>query len=57
MGPTAAKKALDLPENTGRTELLKSLKKAHFDKDDRRMRELDLSMRGQTNEIQNSIAT
>ena len=35
--------------------LQKALKSAHFNTDDRQMREIDMAMRNQTNEIQNQI--
>ena len=48
-------KALDLKGDITQKELEKSMQKAHFDQDERQLRELDLSMRGQTNDIQNSV--
>ena len=49
------KKALDLDDLVDDNTLEKSLKSAHFNTDDRQMREIDMAMRNQTNQIQNEI--
>ena len=54
-GGEAARKALELDKDVDCSMLEKSLKKAHFNADDRQMRELDMAMRNQTNDIQNQI--
>ncbi|XP_053397077.1 DNA-directed RNA polymerase I subunit RPA1-like [Mercenaria mercenaria] len=54
-GEMSAKKALELEPTCDKEELLSALKNAHFSKDERRMRELDMNMRNQTNTIQNDI--
>ena len=54
-GPDSAIKALNLYKTDGDEVLLRALKDAHFDKDDRRLRELDLSMKSKTDDIQNQI--
>ena len=51
----AARKALDLDDSVDIDTMEKSLKSAHFNTDDRQMRELDMAMRNQTNDIQNQI--
>lgn len=54
-GISAITKALNMDASVDDSAIEKALKSAHFNTDDRQMREIDMAMRNQTNEIQNSI--
>ena len=54
-GEKSAKKALELDQGCDKAELLSALKNAHFNSEERLMRELDQNMRNETNTIQNDI--
>ena len=55
MGSGAAAKALDVDEGEDTEELKRSYSAAHFDTDDLKLRELDLSMKTVSDGIQNDI--
>lgn len=56
VGPSAAAEALSFDCLPEKEVMLKALKSAHFNKDDRQLRELDLSMKDKTDRIQNDIS-
>lgn len=56
VGPIAAAEALNMDSVPSHEEMLKALKGAHFNKEDRQLRELDLSMKDKTDRIQNDIS-
>lgn len=55
MGAGAAAKALDIDDPEETEELRKAYSAAHFDMDDLKLRELDLSMKSVSDAIQNDI--
>lgn len=55
VGEAAVIKTFELDSSSTTEEMEKTLRAAHFNTDDRQMRELDMTMRGETNQIQNSI--
>ncbi|XP_052811234.1 DNA-directed RNA polymerase I subunit RPA1-like isoform X1 [Mya arenaria] len=55
VGGAVARKTLDMEMGTGDREVADALMSAHFTPNQQRMRELDMNMRNQTNDIQNSI--
>lgn len=56
VGTDAASEALNVDLSADEEELLRSMKSAHFNRDDRQLREMDLSMKDKTDRIQNDIS-
>ena len=54
-GPAVAAKALNVDDAADTQRLRTRLQEAHFSKDGGEMKDLDLSMKGKTDEIQNDI--
>ena len=54
-GDDVAVKALNVSEDISKDALRNRLQEAHFNKDPGDMKDLDLSMKGKTDEIQNDI--
>jgi hypothetical protein len=54
-GPEVARQALGLGEDGEQEEIVEAMMDAQFDKNDRRLRELDLCMKGKTDNTQNAI--
>ena len=54
-GEPVARKTLDVEPSADHNQLVSALMNAHFSPEQHRLRELDRSMREQTNDIQNNI--
>ena len=54
-GPKVAAKAFNVKDTSDEALIESKMEEAHFDRESNAMQDLDLCMKGQTDEIQNSI--